>query len=692
MFTHPAPSGLGSSVSAVTVDQTSPSLVSPASARPSRLRGLSLLRNYTQTHLLSRDHTNNTSNNTSNTQHQHHQTTTDNLSSAQPAPASSTANTNSNTTASAEQPASSFSSHSLATSSLAATTNSSARPPLTSSASLPSSSVATNPTPGSGRFSLAPAFHSPGHPLTSPSLAPPFGTRTLEATTISTSNSTSQTPASLPPPTTRPEPSAGAFPAVSTHKTDHAHAAAGLAALPTPPDDTMTRTRSATTGGHDATSNGNVNVLPSIRFSTFYDPRATRPSLTFPPISRTLPIGNETIRVGRYSERETQPTVPQSVPSAAPVGFKSKVVSRRHCEFWYEEGKWYIKDVKSSSGTFLNHIRLSPPGQESKPYPVNDGDIVQLGIDFKGGEEMIFRCVKMRLELNRGWQSKLNTFNMATHKRLRNMTATGSNAAGQSYCQDCSICLNSIAPCQCLFVAPCSHTWHYKCIRSLLASPTYPIFHCPNCRAAADLEAEVEDPEEWEQLDSDEGDRPQEGALLNARDSSENQASLAPPRMSRESVHSTSKRAQSPSQHMDVDSGGDITMMVDDSPPHTMTQRADGASLAEPGLPPRPSVSPYSTSSPMPIPTNPFINRAAPNPVPMTNGDGQRDTRTPSPTGPPAVPNGTEGPITPRNDAGPWVFDGSYEAPATASDARPGFAPRITSLEEAVTGGSVPAG
>jgi pSer/pThr/pTyr-binding forkhead associated (FHA) protein len=166
---------------------------------------------------------------------------------------------------------------------------------------------------------------------------------------------------------------------------------------------------SANTG---AATNGSVNldILPSIRFSAFYDPRATRPSLPFPPVSRTLPTGSEVIRVGRYSERDSQPPVPVNTPSAAPVGFKSKVVSRRHCEFWYEGGKWYIKDVKSSSGTFLNHIRLSPPGTESKPFPVNDGDIVQLGIDFKGGEEMIFRCVKMRLELNRGWQNKLNTF------------------------------------------------------------------------------------------------------------------------------------------------------------------------------------------------------------------------------------------------------------------------------------------
>ncbi|KAI1841763.1 hypothetical protein JX266_012030 [Neoarthrinium moseri] len=167
----------------------------------------------------------------------------------------------------------------------------------------------------------------------------------------------------------------------------------------------MTRTRSATTGDLS------LDMLPTIRFSAHYDPRSTRQSLAFTPLARTLPTGKEVIKVGRYSEREQQQQhVPANAPSAAPVGFKSKVVSRRHCEFWHENGKWYIRDVKSSSGTFLNHIRLSPPGNESKPYIVNDGDIVQLGIDFRGGEEMIFRCVKMRIELNRGWQAKPNNF------------------------------------------------------------------------------------------------------------------------------------------------------------------------------------------------------------------------------------------------------------------------------------------
>jgi pSer/pThr/pTyr-binding forkhead associated (FHA) protein len=153
------------------------------------------------------------------------------------------------------------------------------------------------------------------------------------------------------------------------------------------------------------------NQMPSIRFVPHHDPRANRPSLTFQAISRTLPNLESIIKVGRYSERDQfNGEMNRSGTSSAPVGFKSKVVSRKHCEFWCERGQWYVRDVKSSSGTFLNHLRLSPPGVESKPWPVNDGDVVQLGIDFKGGEEPIYRCVKIRIECNRSWQKGLNPF------------------------------------------------------------------------------------------------------------------------------------------------------------------------------------------------------------------------------------------------------------------------------------------
>ena len=208
------------------------------------------------------------------------------------------------------------------------------------------------------------------------------------------------------------------------------------------------------------------------------------------------------VKVGRYSERDNHPSNPDSSPDVLPVGFKSKVVSRRHCEFWCTNGQWFIKDVKSSSGTFLNHVRLSSPGSESRPFPVNDGDVVQLGIDFKGGEEVIFRCVKIRIECNRGWQKNLNAFNTSTHKRLLKQTLSkrSRDSDAQSVnSSECSICLNPVAPCQALFVAPCSHVWHYKCVRNLIHGPSWPNFLCPNCRFVADLEADVEPPEEEEE-------------------------------------------------------------------------------------------------------------------------------------------------------------------------------------------------
>lgn len=149
---------------------------------------------------------------------------------------------------------------------------------------------------------------------------------------------------------------------------------------------------------------------PTIRFFPHQELRQGRPSLTFAPIIRTLPSESSIVRVGRYSEREGIPVSNPAGPSDAPVGFKSKVVSRKHCEFSFVNGSWQIKDVSSSSGTFLNHIRLSQPNTESRLYPVKDGDIVQLGIDFRGGEEMIFRCVKIRIECNRSWQKRPNHF------------------------------------------------------------------------------------------------------------------------------------------------------------------------------------------------------------------------------------------------------------------------------------------
>ncbi len=99
-----------------------------------------------------------------------------------------------------------------------------------------------------------------------------------------------------------------------------------------------------------------------------------------------------------------------NAPNSHKLAFKSKVVSRAHAEVWADGGRFYIKDTKSSSGTFLNHTRLSTPNTESRPFPLKDGDLLQLGVDYQGGTEDIYKCVKMRVEVGREWQTGPNAF------------------------------------------------------------------------------------------------------------------------------------------------------------------------------------------------------------------------------------------------------------------------------------------
>ncbi|ORY29663.1 hypothetical protein BCR39DRAFT_558997 [Naematelia encephala] len=193
------------------------------------------------------------------------------------------------------------------------------------------------------------------------------------------------------------------------------------------------------------------------------------------------------------------------------VAFKSKVVSRSHAEIWCEEGgKFFIRDTASSSGTFLNHIRLSSPNAESRPTALNDGDVLQLGVDYQGGQEDMFRCVKMRVELGREWQRGANEFNTNALKQLKALGGAAtpeaktkmletpvSSKKGKASVTDCCICLFSVTVCQSLFIAPCSHVFHYKCIRPLLMQH-HPGFSCPLCRTFANLEEDVETEDAWE--------------------------------------------------------------------------------------------------------------------------------------------------------------------------------------------------
>lgn len=137
----------------------------------------------------------------------------------------------------------------------------------------------------------------------------------------------------------------------------------------------------------------------------------TRRSLRFDPIARDLRQGEPPLRIGRFTDHSGLGISAINALNSNKLAFRSKVVSRVHAEIWVAEGpKFFIRDTKSSSGTFLNHVRLSAANAESRPFQIRDGDILQLGVDYQGGAEDIYKSVKIRVEIGREWQASANAF------------------------------------------------------------------------------------------------------------------------------------------------------------------------------------------------------------------------------------------------------------------------------------------
>lgn len=88
-----------------------------------------------------------------------------------------------------------------------------------------------------------------------------------------------------------------------------------------------------------------------------------------------VPYYPEVLRIGRQTNAKTVPTPLNGF-------FDSKVLSRQHAEVWADKsGKIWIRDVKSSNGTFVNGHRLSPENRESEPHELRESDTLELGID-----------------------------------------------------------------------------------------------------------------------------------------------------------------------------------------------------------------------------------------------------------------------------------------------------------------------
>lgn len=94
--------------------------------------------------------------------------------------------------------------------------------------------------------------------------------------------------------------------------------------------------------------------------------------------------------------------------------FDCKVLSRNHAILWYDSGKFYLQDTKSSNGTFVNNNRLSSSGQESIAREVCSGDIVQFGVNVvEDTKKLTHGCIvaTLKLYLPDGKEAKASSSN-----------------------------------------------------------------------------------------------------------------------------------------------------------------------------------------------------------------------------------------------------------------------------------------
>ncbi|KAK3792970.1 hypothetical protein RRG08_060663 [Elysia crispata] len=104
---------------------------------------------------------------------------------------------------------------------------------------------------------------------------------------------------------------------------------------------------------------------------------------------------HEAVKIGR--------SVARARPSISNGIFDCKVLSRHHAMLWYEAGKFYLQDTKSSNGTFVNNQRLCKGGEESPAREIFSGDLIQFGVEVmennRRGEKITHGCIIANITL-----------------------------------------------------------------------------------------------------------------------------------------------------------------------------------------------------------------------------------------------------------------------------------------------------
>jgi len=154
-----------------------------------------------------------------------------------------------------------------------------------------------------------------------------------------------------------------ARPQVST-ATSGANAAAAMSAVHQTPPVVPSQQNGVRNMDSPAQSNETLAVLALLPLNATFERKQIN-----------VPLHPAVLKVGRQTNAKTVPTQVNGY-------FDSKVLSRAHAEVWADRnGKIWIRDVKSSNGTFVNGQRLSPENRDSEPHVLREHDTLELGID-----------------------------------------------------------------------------------------------------------------------------------------------------------------------------------------------------------------------------------------------------------------------------------------------------------------------
>lgn len=144
-------------------------------------------------------------------------------------------------------------------------------------------------------------------------------------------------------------------------------------------------------------ANNNDMVIPTTNKMSAKAILTCRPN-SHPFQERILTL-DQPVKVGR--------SVARARATATNAIFDCKVLSRHHAVLWYDSGKFYLQDTKSSNGTFVNNNRLS--SSESEPHEVCSGDLVQFGVDVVENNHKVTHCcivATLKLYLADGKEAK----------------------------------------------------------------------------------------------------------------------------------------------------------------------------------------------------------------------------------------------------------------------------------------------